>query len=62
MSTTTDDGVTDRPGQYKIEFSTGCGDTGFRTQWWGQASSASSAKVITVGYATIGGVDATLHR
>jgi hypothetical protein len=50
------------PGQYKIEFSTGCGDTGFATQGWDNATSAASAKVITVGKVTIGGIDATLPR
>src|SRR6185437_53667 len=28
------------PGSYKIEFSVGCGDKGFATQWWRGASSA----------------------
>lgn len=50
------------PGRYKIEFSTGCGASGFATQWWNNAGSATSAKVITVGFATITGVDATLRR
>lgn len=50
------------PGQYKIKFSIGCGDTGFAAQWWNDAASVSSAKVITIGYVVIGGVDATLHR
>jgi hypothetical protein len=50
------------PGRYKIEFSTGCGDAGFATQWWDNAGSATSAKVITVGSATITGINATLKR
>jgi protocatechuate 3,4-dioxygenase beta subunit len=50
------------PGQYKIEFSKGCGDTAFATQWWDSATSARAAKVITVGNVTIGGIDATLRR
>jgi hypothetical protein len=50
------------PGQYKIEFSTGCGDAGFISQWWDGAATVSSAKVITVGNAMIGGIDATLRR
>jgi hypothetical protein len=49
------------PGQYKIEFSTGCGDAGFTTQWWDNAASASSATVITIGNAMIGGIDAALR-
>lgn len=48
------------PGKYKIEFSTGCGDTGFVTQWWESATSAGSAKVITIGNVELGGIDATL--
>ncbi len=50
------------PGQYKIKFSTGCGDTGFATQWWDDAPSSSSGTVITVGSGTIAGVDAALRR
>ncbi|HEY2640559.1 MAG TPA: carboxypeptidase-like regulatory domain-containing protein, partial [Streptosporangiaceae bacterium] len=40
------------PGQYKVEFSSGCGVTGYRTQWWADASSAQAATVITVSAAT----------
>jgi hypothetical protein len=50
------------PGSYKIEFSTGCGDTGFATQWWDNAGSARSATVISVGATTTSGIDATLRR
>ncbi len=50
------------PGQYKIEFSTGCGDAGFATQWWDDVSSASSATVVRIGDATTGGIDANLRR
>ena len=50
------------PGQYQIEFSTGCGDTGFATQWWDAAASSGSARVITVDSATISGISATLGR
>ncbi|HET7018632.1 MAG TPA: carboxypeptidase regulatory-like domain-containing protein [Streptosporangiaceae bacterium] len=50
------------PGQYKIEFSTGCGDSGFATQWWKGASSAKTAQLVTVAYGTTTGVDATLHH
>jgi len=50
------------PGQYKIEFHTGCGDHGFTTQWWDNAGSARSAKVITVRFTTITGIDATLRH
>jgi hypothetical protein len=50
------------PGQYKIEFSVGCGDSGFATQWWNNATSAKSASVVTVGFETVTGIDATLRR
>jgi hypothetical protein len=50
------------PGRYKIEFSSGCGGGRFAIQWWRSAGSARSAKVITVGFATITGIDATLRH
>jgi protocatechuate 3,4-dioxygenase beta subunit len=50
------------PGQYKVRFSSGCGDTGFASQWWDGAGSASSAKVITVGHVAVSGIDAILRR
>ncbi len=28
------------PGKYKVEFSAGCGDSGFASQWWAGARSA----------------------
>jgi hypothetical protein len=50
------------PGKYTVEFSTGCGASGFRTQWWHNASSASKATVITVpASGIINGISATLH-
>lgn len=50
------------PGKYKVEFTTGCGDAGYATQWWSGASSAADATVISVAYATISAIDATLRR
>lgn len=50
------------PGRYKIEFTSGCGGARYATQWWDNAGSARSAKVITVGFTTIAGIDATVHR
>jgi hypothetical protein len=50
------------PGQYKIEFSAGCGDTGFAAQWWNDATSAKSAEVVTVGPASSTTINATLSR
>ena len=50
------------PGKYTVEFSTGCGATGFRTQWWHNAGSAGKATVITVpASTTINGINATVH-
>lgn len=49
------------PGRYKVEFSSGCGASGFATQWWDNAGSAKSAKVITVGFTPITGISATLR-
>ncbi len=51
------------PGRYKVEFASGCGATGYRTQWWKHASFRQKAKVITVSAAsTVAGIDATLTR
>jgi len=52
-----------QPGRYKVEFSAGCGDSGFNTQWWQHAGSAAAATVITVGPgARVTGIDAALRR
>jgi carboxypeptidase family protein len=48
------------PGRYRVQFTTGCGDTGFATQWWPHADSAASATVITIGYQRVTEVDATV--
>ena len=48
-------------GRYKVKFSVGCGDAGFATQWWNNASSAASASVITVAFTPITGISATLQ-
>jgi hypothetical protein len=50
------------PGRYQLEFSSGCGGSGFASQWWSGANSAKTAKVITVKYAEITGVNAELHH
>jgi hypothetical protein len=51
------------PGRYKVEFSSGCGATGYHTQWWKRARSERSAKVLRVtSGATITGVSAVLAR
>jgi uncharacterized protein YegP (UPF0339 family) len=52
-----------QPGQYRVEFSSGCGATGFATQWWKDASSRAAATVITVPVnAVASGIDATLSK
>ena len=38
-----------QPGRYKVKFTTGCGSSGFATQWWDHVASAPAATVITVG-------------
>jgi hypothetical protein len=52
-----------QPGRYKVKLAAGCGDSGFRTQWWDAAASAAAATVITVGAgATVQGIDASLRH
>jgi hypothetical protein len=49
------------PGQYRVEFSAGCGATGYATQWWQDASSEQAATILTVSPGgTISGISATL--
>lgn len=52
-----------QPGKYKVEFSAGCGDSGFATQWWNNAKSAATATVITATSDTgVTGINVILHR
>jgi Carboxypeptidase regulatory-like domain len=44
-------------GSYRVRFSSGCGATGYKTQWWKDASSAKAATVVTV---TSGAVTANI--
>jgi hypothetical protein len=49
------------PGQYRVEFSIGCGDSGFASQWWQQATSEQSATTINVSPSgSVTGIDANL--
>jgi hypothetical protein len=49
------------PGQYRVKFSVGCGDSGFATQWWNDATSEGSATIVTVAAnGTVTGIDASL--
>ena len=51
------------PGQYKVRFSSGCGVTGYATQWYQGAASEAAANVITVvANQTASGISATLNK
>jgi 5-hydroxyisourate hydrolase-like protein (transthyretin family) len=56
--------ISDLPaGSYQVQFSSGCGATGYRTQWWKHRSSQRSATIVTVvaGTATTG-ISAELQK
>ncbi len=49
------------PGRYRVEFASGCGGTGYATQWWQDANSMATATIVTVAPgATTTGISATL--
>jgi hypothetical protein len=50
-------------GQYRVEFSSGCGAVGYRAQWWKDKPSAQTATLVTVtaGTATTG-IGAALRK
>ena len=50
-------------GQYRVEFSSGCGAVGYRAQWWKNKPSAQTATLVTVtaGTATTG-IGASLRK
>lgn len=51
------------PGRYKAEFSSGCGSTGYVTQWWRDADSPLKATEIAVRPGSVTtGIDAALIR
>jgi hypothetical protein len=51
------------PGLYTVKFSSGCGASGYATQWWHHKPSAATATVITVrADTTRTGIDATMSR
>jgi hypothetical protein len=51
------------PGRYLVEFSSGCGATGYATQWWRGAQSPGKATVVVVSSrVTRSGIDATMAR
>jgi len=52
-----------QPGHYKVQFSSGCGAAGYKTQWWNNKPTRTAANVITVTAATTTtGIGATLHK
>jgi Carboxypeptidase regulatory-like domain len=50
------------PGRYRVEFESGCGATGYATQWWKGVSVEKKATIINVGASTVTGIDAALRR
>jgi hypothetical protein len=51
------------PGRYRVRFSSGCGASGYATQWWKKASSKGKATIITVPANTVQrGIDAVLKH
>jgi Carboxypeptidase regulatory-like domain len=49
------------PGQYTVQFSSGCGAVGYAAQWWEDAASAATATVLSVQANTVStGIDAAL--
>ena len=51
------------PSTYRIQFSSGCGASGYRTQWWDAKKSAATATVVKVTAATTTtGIDATMAK
>jgi hypothetical protein len=51
------------PGRYTVEFSSGCGATGYQNQWWRDASSAATATPVNVAADHVmSGISATLVK
>jgi len=50
-------------GRYKVQFSSGCGAIGYRTQWWNHKSTGKSATIVTVTAGTpTTGISAQLRK
>jgi hypothetical protein len=50
------------PGRYLVEFRSGCGTSGYQTQWWKDAGSRTAATIVRVGPGTTRtGIDASLR-
>ena len=51
------------PGSYEVEFSSGCGATGYKPQWWKSRNSPVGVTLVPVTAGkTTSGISATLHR
>jgi hypothetical protein len=51
------------PGSYEVEFSSGCGATGYKPQWWKNRNAPFGVTLLTVtAGATTPGISATLHK
>ncbi|HEY2316625.1 MAG TPA: carboxypeptidase-like regulatory domain-containing protein, partial [Streptosporangiaceae bacterium] len=51
------------PGNYDVEFSSGCGASGYVHQWWQDASSQTAATPVTVGLdQVVSGISATMSN
>jgi hypothetical protein len=51
------------PGTYQVEFSSGCGASGYRTQWWdGKGAQRNATPVPVTSDTTTAGIDATMTK
>jgi hypothetical protein len=51
------------PGNYRVEFSSGCGASGYVTQWWnGKASAGAANTVKATAATTTTGINASLRK
>ena len=51
------------PGKYEVEFSSGCGATGYKSQWWQDRNVPFGVTLVPVtAAATTSGISATLHK
>lgn len=51
------------PSNYRVKFSSGCGASGYLTQWWNGKASAAAANTVKVATATTTtGINASLRK
>jgi hypothetical protein len=51
------------PGNFRVEFSSGCGASGYLAQWWNAKKSAKTATTVKVTAATTTtAIDATMQK